>query len=78
MVFVEHVEVMIRVHDLINREATGSSIELARKLNVSKAKVYRIISTMKSLNAPIDYDFAKKTFFYTEKVDFNFGFYHRL
>ena len=65
-----------RIDQLVRMEATGSYVELANRLHISQAKLYRIIDIMKELNAPIVYNFTRKSFIYEEEVGFKFGFYH--
>ncbi len=72
---IKHIEMIERIDQLIRLQATGSSDELAARLGVSKTKVYRIINTMRSLNAPISYDMGLQSFVYEASVGFQFGFY---
>jgi transcriptional regulator with XRE-family HTH domain len=67
-------EMVERVHHLIRKRATGTPEELAEKLGVSPATVFRIIEGMKSLEAPIVYDFTICSYYYEYPVEFNFGF----
>ncbi|WP_109852613.1 DNA-binding protein [Aquimarina sp. AU58] len=72
---IKQIELIERIDQLIRLQATGSPEELSSKLGISKTKLYRIINTMKSLNAPIEYDITVQSFVYAELVDFTFGFY---
>ncbi len=74
---VEKKELMERVHLLIKRSATGTPDALAKRLEVSKSTVFRIIETMRGLNAPIVYDFGRQTYEYEYPVDFFFGFINK-
>lgn len=60
--------------DLIRRKATGSPKELARKLSVSERTVYELINKLKMLDAPISYDFQRRTYFYQNPGNFRFRF----
>ncbi|GAA4274323.1 hypothetical protein U6A24_15210 [Aquimarina gracilis] len=71
----KQIEMIERIDRLIRLQATGSPDQLAIRLGVSKAKVYRVISTMRSLNAPILYDVSIQSFVYEALVGFRFGFY---
>lgn len=71
---VEKKELMERVHLLVKRRSTGTPDELAERLQVSKATVHRMMDTMKSLGAPILYNFLRQTYEYEYPVDFFFGF----
>ncbi|KYG84753.1 hypothetical protein AWW67_01530 [Roseivirga seohaensis] len=67
-------EMVERVHHLIRKRATGTPEELAEKLGVSQATVFRIIEGMKSLDAPVVYDFSIRSYYYEYPVEFNYGF----
>lgn len=63
---------IIRIHKLLLAERTGKPNELANKLEVSERSIYNYISYMKAeLNAPIEYDTLKKSYYYIEKCEFN-------
>ncbi len=72
---IKQVEIIERIDQLIRLQATGTVIELAIRLNISKTKLYRTIRLMKSLHAPIVYDFSLESYVYVESVRFKFGFY---
>ena len=74
---VERKELMERVHLLIKRRGTGTPEELAKRLQVSRATVHRIIDTMEELGAPILYNFLNQTYEYEHPVDFFFGFVNK-
>ncbi len=77
MTFIRQLECIERIDQLIRLQATGSSSVLAKKLGISKTKLYRIIKIMKELNAPIEYDVAIQSFVYEAEVGFKFGFYRK-
>jgi len=57
---------LLRIDALIQRKSTGCAKELANKLDISRASVYRYLEIMKNeFEAPIDYDWKKKTYYYT-------------
>ena len=74
-IIIKHIELIERIDRLIRLQATGTPDELALRLGISKTKLYRMIHTMKELNAPIEYDFAIQSFIYAKEVGFRFGFY---
>ncbi|GAA4278659.1 hypothetical protein [Aquimarina mytili] len=74
-IIIKHIEIIKRIDHLIRLEATGSPEDFASRLEISKAKLYRIIGVMKKLNAPIEYDNHLESFVYVESVAFAFGFY---
>ncbi len=69
------IELIERLDKLIRFEGTGNPRELSDRLKISEAKLYRLINTMKELNAPISYNFAKKSYVYEECTRFKCGFY---
>ncbi|WP_103863398.1 hypothetical protein [Aquimarina sp. I32.4] len=72
---IKQVKLIERIDQLIRLEATGSPEEFATKIGVSKTKMYRMISIMKELGAPIEYAITLQSFVYAEVVGFKFGFY---
>ena len=72
---VKQIAYLERVDRLIRLKATGSPKQLAKRLDVSEATVFRLIDTMKILNAPISYDFTIQSYTYSELVAFKCGFY---
>jgi predicted DNA-binding transcriptional regulator YafY len=62
-----------RLDQLIKLQATGSPIELAKKIGMSERMIYKYIDFMKTaLHAPIEYSRDKKTYRYTENGAINF------
>lgn len=76
-IITKQIALIERIDQLIRMQATGCYEELAGRLGISQAKLYRTLDIMKSLNAPIVYDFTVKSFVYDEEVKFQFGFYVR-
>ncbi|WP_234859424.1 hypothetical protein [Aquimarina aquimarini] len=76
-VIIKHIEMMDRIDQLTRLKATGTPLELASKLGVSKTKLYRVIHTMKALNAPMEYDVTLQSYVYVKAVDFKFGFHSK-
>lgn len=72
---IKQIELLERMDQLVRLKATGRPRELARRLNISEATVFRLIDTMKELNAPILYDLARQSYVYSEITSFKCGFY---
>jgi len=70
MTIFEKLNLLERVHRLINRKATGSPEQLAQKIGYSERQTFRLIADLKALGMPIRYDRERCTYFYEEKVDF--------
>ena len=59
------IRIIIKIHDFILTEQTGSPNELSCKLGVSERTIYNYISYMKvEMNAPIIYDNQKGNYMY--------------
>ena len=66
---------MERIDQLVRMRATGTPVELAKRLGISKTTLYRTIKIMKALNAPLEYDTKEQSFIYIKAVGFQFGFF---
>lgn len=71
----KQIALLERVDQLIRLKATGRPKNLAEKLEVSEATVFRMIETMKELNAPVYYDLARQSYAYSELTEFKCGFF---
>lgn len=71
---IKQLNLIKRVDWLVRMKATGTPKQLARRLNVSESKVYRIIDLMKNLDAPISYDYTVQSYVYDTKAKFICGF----
>ncbi|WP_297793088.1 hypothetical protein [uncultured Eudoraea sp.] len=72
---VKQLALLERVDQLIRLKATGRPNQLARRLQVSEATVFRIIDTMKEMNAPVCYDLTRQSYIYEAPTKFKCGFY---
>ena len=71
----QQIAILERIDQLIRLKATGRPKQLAERLGVSEATVFRMIETMKEMNAPICYDLTRQSYIYTETTSFKCGFY---
>ncbi|WP_339840410.1 HTH domain-containing protein [uncultured Maribacter sp.] len=71
----KQIALLERVDQLIRLKATGAPKQLAERLEVSQATIFRIIETMKEMNAPVCYDISRQSYIYTEIAKFKCGFY---
>ncbi|OAV43229.1 HTH domain-containing protein [Lewinella sp. 4G2] len=55
---------LLRLHKLISRGATGSPVELARKMGVSRATIFRMLAMLKDSGAPIAYCKNQQRYYY--------------
>jgi len=70
----KYIDRLIRMDSLIRRKATGSPTEFAAKMNMSRSALMRNLAEIRKLDAPIEYDNGRQTYYYSEEVKFNFGF----
>ncbi len=59
---------------LIRTCSTGTPDQFAYKVGVSKSSLFRYLTFMKSLKAPIDYSHSKQSYYYTSDGKFHLGF----
>jgi hypothetical protein len=61
---------IIRLHDLINRKATGPLSKLAACFDVNISTMKRHIDDFKQeFNAPVKYDKSRLTYYYTKSFE---------
>lgn len=75
MNFKERINLVERIDQLIRLKATGTPKNLAKRLGLSETSVWRTISEMKEMKAPIVYCMNSQSYIYEEPVRFHFGFY---
>lgn len=67
------IRIIIKIHELLNIERTGSPKELGLKLGICERSVFNYISYMKSeLEAPIIYNSRKESYCYINDCELNF------
>jgi len=74
MTLLEKIQQMERIDALIQRKSTGSPGELATLLGTSERYVFKLIKLMKTLGAPIYFDYYSNSYCYKEEVIFSVGF----
>jgi len=70
MSIANQIKLLQKLHELINEETTGSSKELAKTLDLSKASIFRYLGTLKFLGAQIAYSKQKRSYTYTKEFVF--------
>ena len=56
------------------QEKTGTPMEFAQKLNISKSKLYELLGDLKSLGMEVKYNRRQKTFYYADSSKLNIIF----
>lgn len=72
MTLMTQLERLKRIDALIRRKATGSPEELAKRIHVSRATMFRHIDDLRALGAPVVYDKTRQTYRYDEPFDLKF------
>jgi hypothetical protein len=67
MSLLKSIERIQQLNDLIRREATGTAIEFADKIGISRSMLMENIREMKELGAMIEYCPFRRSYFYTEE-----------
>lgn len=70
MDLIKSIERIVQLHNLVKTESTGTPENLARRLGISRATLYRIMEELKSYNAPIEYSRIKRSFYYSKMFEF--------
>ncbi len=67
MRLLESIERINYMHLLINNQSTGSPECFARKLGIRKRQLFNILEALKLMGAPICYDSASRTYYYSKR-----------
>lgn len=65
-------DTLVRLHLLIQRKATGSPVDLSRRLGVSKPTVFRYLQALRSYDAPIAYCKQRECYYYEHDFELKF------
>lgn len=68
----DKLQILIHLHGLIEERATGDSIQLARRLNISKSTLFRYLNELRNFGAPIAFCNEGRHYFY--EADFQLRF----
>lgn len=67
------IRIIIKIHELIKFELTGSPKDFAEKISVSERTIYNYLEYMKTeLHAPIVYNNSKKSYCYDGECGLRF------
>lgn len=70
MTFLDKLNTIKRLDQLIRLKATGTPDEIANQFGISRRAFFNLVKLMKGMNAPIEYCNTKHTYYY--KVDCEF------
>ena len=71
---IERLERIKQMHRLITDKTTGTPETFAKKLCLSRRKMYYELEFFKNCNAPIRYSKVNQTFYYEGNFEINFEF----
>jgi len=69
MILFKQIELLQRIHQLIETSRTGTPGEFAKWIGVSERYLREIIDEMKDLGAPICYSRRNETYYYSEPFE---------
>jgi DNA-binding protein len=58
-----------QIHALIQKEATGTPDEFAKRLHISRRLLYYLLDELKDVGAEIEYNRRKSTFYYANDFE---------
>jgi len=69
------INLLMRIHSLIKRKGTGTPIQFARRLDISRATLFRLLRDLKDdFEAPIQYCKSRQSYFYSSNYKFDVSF----
>lgn len=71
MKFIKQIERFQKIDEFIKVENTGTPIELASRLEISRSHLYRLLDTLKDYGAEVDYSRKIRSFYYVTPFDFS-------
>lgn len=72
MTIKEHIQRLKRIDQLVRLKATGNAKQLAARLDVSRASIFRYLDDLKDLGAPVVYCRDNQTYIYEEFFELSF------
>ncbi len=74
MTLLERLRLIDRAHSMIKRKGTGPPSEFAERLGISERSLYNLLDLMRRMDAPIEYNNFRQSYYYEEEVELNIGF----
>ncbi len=71
---IKYVQRLQTIDHLVRIRGTGTPEQLAKKLGLSKSKVYVYMDVLKQLGASVRYCRSRKSYYYEDHGGFNFRF----
>ncbi len=64
MNIIKYLDRIKKMDDLIRRKATGTPGEFANKMGLSRISLLKYIQMLKEMNAPLEYNYDRKSYCY--------------
>jgi predicted DNA-binding transcriptional regulator YafY len=64
----KYVNRLQQADQLIRLQATGTPVQFALRLDISKSHLFNVLEELRSLGMPLEYDKQKQTYFYTQPM----------
>ena len=61
---IKAIDCLCTIHELIQKENTGTPDKLAMHLGISRRQLYRMLGQLKDSGASVKYDRIRRTFYY--------------
>jgi predicted DNA-binding transcriptional regulator YafY len=69
MNYIDRIERLYHIHQLIQAEETGTPEEFARQFHISRSHIYNILDELRDCGAEIKFSRIKNTFYYCNDFD---------
>ncbi|MBW8323717.1 MAG: bacteriocin [Prolixibacteraceae bacterium] len=73
----QQIELIERIDQLIRLKSTGTPKKFAQRLDISEASLYRLIETIKGMDAPVEFSIRYQSYVYSDEVNFMCGFFRK-
>ncbi|QIX62961.1 DNA-binding protein [Hymenobacter lutimineralis] len=74
MNFRKYIERIKHLDYLIGKEATGTPVELAQRLEISRSQLYNILDYLRDEGLTIDFSRKRNSFYYADKAKLKIEF----
>ena len=64
----KYVNRLQQADQLIRLQATGTPLQFASRLDISKSHLFNVLEELRSLGMPLEYDKQKRTYYYTQPM----------
>ncbi len=69
-----HLEQLNRMHSLIKFHRTGTPEQFAKRMGVSRSQLFKLLSELRTLGAPVYYSQTRQSYAYRRSVELQLGF----